>query len=92
MINITPIGPRILIERIKPEEKKGSLILTVSSQEKKNEGIIIAIGKIEDCYSSLKVGDKIMFSPYAGMPILNDEKELIMIDCKEIIAVLSPVI
>jgi co-chaperonin GroES (HSP10) len=69
---IIPTAKRVLVRRIRPE-KKGVLIV---KEEVKNEGIIVAIGyQVEE----LEEGLRVLFDPYGGIPIKNDEKEELML-------------
>ncbi len=75
MKNIRPLGNRVLIERSKAQKTKGGILLPDSAQEKPKEGTVIAVGpgKCNDegkCEPlTLKVGDRILFSAYAGTEI-----------------------
>ena len=75
MANIKPLGDRVLIKRSKAQTSKGGIILPDTAQEKPREGTIIAVGpgkadengKIETL--SVKIGDRVLFGPYAGTEI-----------------------
>jgi len=81
-----PLHDRLLVKRLEEEEKtKGGIIIPDSAKEKPMEGKIIAAGKgkkLEDGKISaldVKVGDKVLFSKYAGTDIkIDDEDYLIM--------------
>jgi chaperonin GroES len=81
MSKIRPLGNRILIKRAKPKTTKGGIILPESSQEKPKEGEVIAVGpgKIgtdgQKEAVQLKIGDKILFSSYAGTEVKNTTEE-----------------
>lgn len=81
---IKPLGNRVLIKRSKPETSKGGILLPDSAQEKPKEGIVLAVGegKWNDQGKkeplSLKEGDRVLFSSYAGTEVknpLNGESE-----------------
>ena len=75
MNKIRPLGNRVLIERSKAQKTMGGIILPDSAQEKPKEGTVIAVGpgKCDDqgkCTPlNLKVGDRILFSSYAGTEV-----------------------
>ncbi len=81
-----PLHDRLLVKRLAEEEKtKGGIIIPDSAKEKPMEGEIIAAGKgkkLEDGKIGaldVKVGDKVLFSKYAGTDIkIDDEDYLIM--------------
>ncbi|QLH36195.1 MAG: co-chaperone GroES [Parachlamydiaceae bacterium] len=81
MTKIKPLGNRVLIKRSKPQPTKGGILLPDSAQEKPKEGVIVAVGpgKVNDegkrDTMNVKVGDRILFSSYAGTEIKNTEEE-----------------
>jgi chaperonin GroES len=85
-MKIKPLQDRILVKRLEEEETtKGGIIIPDTAKEKPMEGKVVAIGKgrIKDDGSvaplDVKVGDKILFSKYAGTEIkIEGEEHLIM--------------
>jgi chaperonin GroES len=85
-MKIRPLGDRILVKRIKEEEKtKGGIIIPDTAKEKPQEGKVVAVGKgkvTEDgklIAPEVKVGDKVLFGKYSGSEIkLEDEEHLIL--------------
>lgn len=82
MANIKPLGNRILIQRAKAQTTKGGILLPDTAQEKPKEGIVMATGpgKLDENGKreplNVKVGDRVLFSSYAGTEIKNiDLKE-----------------
>jgi chaperonin GroES len=79
---IRPLQDRILVKRLTNEEKtKGGIIIPDSAKEKPQEGEVVAIGngKILDNGTKVpldvKVGDKILFSKYAGSEVKIEGEE-----------------
>ena len=81
-MKIKPLGDRILVKRIKEEDKsKGGIIIPDTAKEKPQEGKVIAVGKGK--YNDdgklipleVKAGDSILFGKYAGSEVkfLGDE-------------------
>ena len=75
-MKIRPLQDRIIVKRIKEEEKtKGGIIIPETAKEKPSEGEIVAVGKgkVLDNGTVLppdvKVGDRILFSRYGGSEI-----------------------
>ncbi|HIP92393.1 MAG TPA: co-chaperone GroES [Thermotoga sp.] len=84
-MKVTPLGERLLIKPIKEEKKtEGGIVLPDSAKEKPMKAEVIAIGKVEDL--DLKVGDKVIFSKYAGTEIKIDDEDYIIIDASDILA------
>jgi len=86
MAKIKPLHDRVLVKRVEAEEKTASgIIIPESAKEKPQEGEVIAVGegkilndgtKVE---LSVKAGNKVLFSKFAGTEIsLDDEDYLIM--------------
>jgi chaperonin GroES len=86
MEKIRPLGDRILVKRIKEEEKtKGGIIIPDTAKEKPQEGKVVAVGKGKKTDEGkvialdVKAGDKILFGKYSGSEIkLEGEEHLIL--------------
>ncbi len=84
MNKIKPLNSRVLIKRAKAPTTKGGIILPEAAQEKPKEGTVIAVGpgvrdeegKIHPL--SVKEGDRVLFSSYAGTEVSDDEESLIL--------------
>lgn len=90
-MTIKPLGDRILVAPAKEEEiTKSGIILPDTAQEKKAEGIIIAIGAGEKVAKlGLLAGQKIIYSKYAGDEIKNDGKEYKILGHDDVLAVIE---
>jgi len=86
-MKIRPLGDRILVRRIKEEEKtKGGIISPDTAKEKPPEGKVVAVGKGKANEKDgklipleVKAGDKILFGKYSGSEIkLEGEEHLIL--------------
>jgi len=83
---IRPLHDRVIVQRVKEEEKtKGGIIIPDSAKEKPIEGKIIAVGngKILDDGSvrklEVKKGDRVLFGKYSGTEVkIDGEEHLIM--------------
>jgi chaperonin GroES len=83
---IRPLQDRVIVKRVKEEEKtKGGIIIPDTAKEKPIEGEVIAVGngKILDDGSvrkpEVKVGDRILFGKYSGTEVkLEGEEHLIL--------------
>jgi chaperonin GroES len=79
--NIKPLGNRVLVKRFQSRTSKGGIILPDTAQEKPRQGEVMAIGpgKMDDeghvQKMVVKVGDKVLFSSYAGTEIKTEEAE-----------------
>ena len=67
------------------KKTEGGIVLPDSAKEKPQKAEIIEIGKLEEDFD-LKVGDKVIFSKYAGTEIKIDDVEYIIIDVDDVLA------
>ncbi len=85
-MKIRPLQDRILVKRLEAESTTASgIIIPDNAKEKPQEGEVIAVGKgrlLEDGklhQPDVKVGDKILFSKYAGSEVkLGSDEHLIL--------------
>ena len=92
-MNLKPLGDRIVVKVLNREEKtKGGIVLPDTAKEKPTEGEVKAIGsgKVLDSGQKLpievKVGDRIIFSKYAGTEVKIDGEELIIVRQSDVLA------
>jgi chaperonin GroES len=90
---IKPLGDRVVIKPTPKEEvSKGGIVLPDTAKEKPQEGKIVAVGpgKLSEdgkrIAMEVKVGDKVIYSKYAGTEIKLDEEELIILRESDILA------
>jgi chaperonin GroES len=95
-MKIRPLGDRILIKRIKEEERtKGGIIIPDTAKEKPQEGKVIAVGKgkLNDQGKlipiEVKAGDKILFGKYSGSDIKIDGEEHLILREDDILGILE---
>lgn len=88
-MNIKPVGKRVVIELEKEVSKtaSGIYIPESASQDKKSEGVIAAIG--DNLESSLKVGDKVLYSKFSGTEYENENVKIVIVEEKDILAVIG---
>lgn len=94
-MSIRPLGDRVVIKRLEAEETtKSGIVLTGASKEKPQEAEVISVGPGgivdgKEVKMELKVGDKVLFSKYAGNEIKFEGQEYIIISQSEILAVVE---
>ncbi|MEI8124832.1 MAG: co-chaperone GroES [Parachlamydiaceae bacterium] len=95
MKKIQPLGNRVLIQRSKAATTKGGILLPDSAQEKPKEGTVVAVGpgKVNEQGQKetmqLKVGDRVLFSSYAGTEVKQDDEEMLILSEDDVLGVLS---
>ncbi len=95
-MKIKPLGDKVLVKRLEAEEvTAGGIVLPDTAKEKPKEGKVIALGKgrllRDGSYAdfSIKTGDKVIFSSYAGSEIkINGEEYLVMSE-EDILAIVD---
>lgn len=95
-MKVIPLGDRILVQRLEAEEKtKGGIVLPDTAKEKPKEGKVISVGKgrITDegktIPLSVKVGDRILFSSYAGTDIKIEGEEYLILREEDVLAIIE---
>lgn len=93
---IRPLGDRVLVQRVEAEEKTaGGIILPDAAKEKPKEGKVIAIGEgkqLDDgkrSTFSVKVGDRVLFTSYAGTEVKLIGTEYLIMREEDILGVIS---
>lgn len=91
---LRPLGDKIVIELVETEEKTISgIVLPDSAKEKPQEGIVVAVGngKVYDngqrVALEVQVGDRIIFSKYAGTEVKYENKEYLILRESDVLAI-----
>ncbi|MGI5949150.1 co-chaperone GroES [Peptoniphilus sp.] len=93
-MKLRPLDDKLVIKKIEKEETTASgIVLPSSAKEEPNIAEVIAIGNKfdtdEDMKGLVKVGDKIIFSKYAGTDIEVEKEEYTIIKFQDILAVIE---
>lgn len=98
-LGVTPLGDRVLIRPLSPEEMGGKtiggiIIPDTLDKEKPEQGTVLALGEGRLVNGkripiNLKVGDKVIFSKYAYDEIKVDGEEYYMLKEDNVLAVLK---
>ncbi|MBT2638898.1 MULTISPECIES: co-chaperone GroES [Bacillaceae] len=93
---IKPLGDRIIIELVESEEKTASgIVLPDTAKEKPQEGKVVAVGtgrvleSGERVALEVAVGDRIIFSKYAGTEVKYQGTEYLILRENDILAVVE---
>ena len=67
-MKLVPLADRVVLKQLEAETKtKTGIILTSSAQEKPQEAEVVAVGPgTEDVKMEVSVGQKVIYSKYAG--------------------------
>ena len=94
-MKIRPLFDRVVIKSCEVEETtKSGLILTGNAKEKPQMAEVIAVGPGgvvdgKDVTMSVNVGDKVLYSKYAGNEVKLDGEEYIIVRQSDILAVVE---
>ena len=91
-----PLGDRVLVRRVKEEEKtKGGIIIPDTAKEKPQEGEIVSVGpgardesgKVQPL--DVKVGDRVLFGKWSGTEVSIKGEDLLIMKESDVLGVLE---
>ena len=95
-MKIRPLQDRVIVRRVKEEEKtKGGLFIPDTAKEKPVEAIVLAVGNgkvLEDGTvrkPDVKAGDRILFGKYTGNDVKIDGEEHLILREDDILGVIE---
>jgi chaperonin GroES len=95
-MKLRPLQDRIVIKRVKEEEKsKGGILIPDTAKEKPMEGEVIAVGsgKVQEDGTlrkpDVKVGDHVLFAKYGGTEVKLDADERLIVREDDILGVIE---
>ena len=94
-MTIKPLGDRVVIKNVEAEETtKTGIVLPGTAKEKPQVAEVIAVGPGgmvdgKEVTMTVKVGDKVIYSKYAGTEVKLDGQEVIIVRQNDILAVVE---
>ena len=95
-VKLQPLGDRVVVQREESEEKTaGGILLPDTAKDKPARGKVVSVGSgklLDDGTRSeiqVKVGDRVIFSSYAGETFKVDDEELLLMREDDILAVIE---
>ncbi len=90
-MTIKPLQDRVVVKMVEAEETtKGGIILSGSAKEKPEVAEVLAVGDgKKDVTMTVKKGDKVLISKYAGTNVKLDGEEYIIVKMDDILAVVE---
>jgi chaperonin GroES len=95
-MKIRPLADKVIVQRLEAENKTaGGIVLPDSAKEKPKRGKVIAVGdgKLLDdgkrAEMSVKKGQEVLFTSYAGTEVKIDGKEYLIMDESDIMAIIE---
>ena len=94
-MKLVPLADRVVLKQVEAEETtKSGIILTSKSQEKPQEAEVIAVGPGgivdgKEVKMQVTVGQKVIYSKYAGTELKLEDTEYIIVKQNDILAVVE---
>ncbi|MDR1801345.1 MAG: co-chaperone GroES [Lachnospiraceae bacterium] len=94
-MKLVPLGDRVVLKQLEAEETtKSGIVLPGQSKEKPQQAEVIAVGTgaVVDGKTvpiEVKVGEKVIYSKYAGTTVEIEDVEYIIVKQDDILAVLK---
>lgn len=94
-MNIKPLGDRVVIKKIEAEETtKSGIVLPGTAKEKPQMAEVVAVGPGgvvdgKEVTMQVKVGEKVIFSKYAGTEVKFDGQEYTILKQDDLLAIVE---
>lgn len=91
-MNLAPLGDRVVLKQLEAEETtKSGIVLPGNAQEKPQQAEVIAVGPGgivdgKEVEMQVAVGDKVIYSKYAGTEVKLESEEFIVVRQNDIVA------
>ena len=94
-MKLVPLGDRVVLKQLVAEETtKSGIVLTGQAKEKPQEAEVIAVGPVgvvdgKEVKMEVAVGQKVIYSKYAGTEVKLEGEEFIIVRQSDILAVVE---
>lgn len=94
-MKLIPLGDKVVLKQLEAEETtKSGIVLPGQAQEKPQQAEVIAVGPGgvvdgKEVQMQVKVGDKVIYSKYAGTDVKLEEETFIIVKQNDIVAVVE---
>ena len=94
-MKLVPLGDRIVLKQLEAEETtKSGIVLPGQAQEKPQQAEVIAVGPGgmvdgKEVKMEVAVGDKVIYSKYAGTEVKMDDTEYIIVKQRDVLAIVK---
>lgn len=94
-MKLVPLGDRVVLKQLVAEETTQSgIIIPGQNKEKPQQAEVIAVGpggmvEGNEVKMEVRVGDKVIYSKYAGTEVKVDEDEVIIVKQSDILAIIQ---
>ena len=94
-MTMKPLGDRVVIKNMEAEETtKGGILLAPAAKEKPQMAMVVAVGPGgivdgKEVKMQVSVGEKVIYSKYAGTEVKMDGEDFIIVKQSDILAVVE---
>lgn len=94
-MKLVPLGDKVVLKQLVAEETtKSGIVLPGQAKEKPQQAEVVAVGPGgvvdgKEVTMQVKVGDKVIYSKYAGTEVKLDNEEFIVVKQNDIVAVVE---
>ncbi|MBO8142273.1 MAG: co-chaperone GroES [Firmicutes bacterium] len=95
-MQLVPLADRVIVQALEEEERTpGGIVLPDTAKERPQQGKVVAVGpgKVNDqgkrIAMTVKVGDRVVYSKYAGTEVTVDGEEYLILSESDILAVVE---
>ena len=94
-MKLVPLGDRVVLKQLEAEQTtKSGIVLPGQEKEKPQQAEVIAVGPGgvvdgKEIKMEVKVGDKVIYSKYAGTEVKLEDEKFIIVKQNDILAVIE---
>ena len=94
-MTLVPLGDRVVLKQVEAEETtKSGIVLPGQAQEKPQQAEVIAVGpggvvEGKEVKMEVAVGNKVIYSKYAGTEVKMDGTDYIIVKQEDILAIIK---
>ena len=94
-MKLSPLGDKVVLKQLEAEETTASgIVLPGNAQEKPQQAEVIAVGPGgvvdgKEVQMQVSVGDKVIYSKYAGTEVKLGDEEFIVVRQNDIVAIVE---
>ncbi|MDD5993837.1 MAG: co-chaperone GroES [Clostridiales bacterium] len=94
-MKLVPLGDRVVLQQLEAEETtKSGIVLPGQAQEKPQQAEVVAVGPGglvdgKEIKMEVKVGDKVIYSKYAGTDVKLEDNEYVIVRQSDIVAIVE---
>lgn len=94
-MKLVPLGDKVVLRQLEAEETtKSGIVLPGQAQEKPQQAEVIAVGpggvvEGKEVEMQVKVGDKVIYSKYAGTSVKLENEEFVVVKQSDIVAIVE---